>query len=619
MATDIKYGETRDLVFVPVIDDVPQTGQTVEVLIRRLSDGYSWTGSAFASGDNWLTMSEVLSTGQYTYSITFPSSDTDIQALYRVTALEIFGAEDIYVRDIPELTDITGAISTSETNIIAEIDANETLINNIITLIGTPATGTISGDIAAVLAAVLGIQNNTRFTAAVPVYMQKPDTGDLPYRHAANLYDTSGNMEDPDNSEILVRVLQTDGTPITANLYKEAALTNPLDDPTDTVNFPPANGWRAMERLGVGLYDYFYKVNDSETEEELTVEFGWDESGSLLYQYRKTEISDTRGDLSQILQNTIDILEDTGTTIPAQINDQTAILKGLIRLVCFPEWMYVPFGRSRINVTGGITAIDTEIPVLDATAFPTDGLVKIENEYIVYTGITDSKLQVTTRGAYGTTPAAHNNNVVVDRSVVFPVKLMVHDNENNMVDADSLPTLSIEDWKGTTELAPTAMTKIGTGIYNYDYIIDRGAIPENKNFIFSATVNSITSVRHLRTGVNNEPASEISLGQFAGGNGEFVCDQDGWYDSDGIFTAWGDVLAGYVRDVDTGAPLDDAYVTAYLYVNGETLYNGRPPAQSRTRVNGTWLMYLDSGTYTFVIEKDGFRIVADGVINRTIP
>jgi len=119
----------------------------------------------------------------------------------------------------------------------------------------------------------------------------------------------------------------------------------------------------------------------------------------------------------------------------------------------------------------------------------------------------------------------------------------------------------------------------------------------------------------------DEPTSSLDLVRYiGGGTGDFILDQDGWYDSDGIKTLWTDVAKGYIRDADTGAPLDDAYVTAYPIINGETKYSGRPTAQARTRSNGTYLMALDynSEGYTFVIEKDGFRIVGDGVVTRTV-
>ncbi|MHA1662533.1 MAG: hypothetical protein ACTSVR_04685 [Candidatus Thorarchaeota archaeon] len=145
---------------------------------------------------------------------------------------------------------------------------------------------------ATILAAVTSIQNNTRFTAAIPTTMEKPSAGDKAYNWLSNLYDTIGNLEDPDDSEILILVTQADGTPITANLYKEVAMSNALDNATDQVNFPSASGWRAMEREDVGRFFLFYKVAHDETEEDLNIRFGWGESSVIIVQDRTTRVTD---------------------------------------------------------------------------------------------------------------------------------------------------------------------------------------------------------------------------------------------------------------------------------------------------------------------------------------
>lgn len=610
------YSETRELVFVPVDDGVAQTGETAQILIRRLSDGYSWSGSAFASGDNWQAMSEIGTTGQYTYSFTAPSSDTDIQALYRVTALEILISEDIYVRNSVFQTDL----DTAETNIKADIATHDTDIK---ALIGTPVAD-ISTDIATNLAAITSIQNNTMFTSAIPESMQKPDSSNRAFRWTANLYDSDGNMEDPANSEILVRVLQADGTEITANMYKEVGLSNLLDNATDQVNFPSGSGWRAMERLGVGQYDLFYKVAHDETEEALTVEFGWDEGGSILKQSRSTEVADTKGDLEDI-QTKVDAIHvktDAGTpspTIPAQITTHDTDIKALQRVQACPDLMYVPSGRTQIDLEGGITAIATEIPVLLSDNLLSAGIVKIESEYVIYTGISAGSLTGCTRGTYGTSNVAHADDVVISQSLLFPIRLVIRDNEGNMLVPDSIPTIEVEDWNETQELAPTAMTLKSTGIYGYNYIIDYGEIAENKLFKFVTVIDAITAQHRHEVVVIDQPASSQELLEYVGmGDGKYSLDQDGWYDVDGVKTAWTDVAVGYVRDADTGAPLYRAYVTAYPIINGETRYSGRPTGQAKTRSNGTWVMKLPVGTYTFVIEKDGFRIVGGGVVERTV-
>ena len=162
------------------------------------------------------------------------------------------------------------------------------------------AAGDLGTDIANIITAISAVQNNTRFTAAVPVQMCKPDAGNEAFRMASNLYDTEGNMEDPTNSEILVRAIKDDGTYITT-LYKENALSNALDNPTDGTTFPAASGWRAMEREAAGKFFLFFKVANDATEESITTEFGWTEDTKHNYQSRSTEIADVHGDLAELL------------------------------------------------------------------------------------------------------------------------------------------------------------------------------------------------------------------------------------------------------------------------------------------------------------------------------
>lgn len=236
--------------------------------------------------------------------------------------------------------------------IITEVNANETKIDTVDTVVDTilvdtadmqPKVDTIntrvdqslsttesnirgsdsddlkvlSDQLDSNLSAIQAIQNNTRFTYAVPKYMSKPDAGNEAFKWLSNLYDSIGNLEDPDNNEILVRVMHDDGTYITANLYKENALTTPLDNPTNTTDFPPASGWRAMEREATGKFFMFYKVSDSETEETLTVEFGYEESSVVSGRFASTEVADVHGDLAAILVDTDD-MQSNGVKLNAQ-------------------------------------------------------------------------------------------------------------------------------------------------------------------------------------------------------------------------------------------------------------------------------------------------------------
>jgi hypothetical protein len=205
--------------------------------------------------------------------------------------------------DIGTVDSVVDAVKAKTDNLPTD-PADESLLEAAITTAHTATESNIRGgteSLETIKSAISAVQNNTRFTAAVPVYMNKPDAGNAAFKHSSNLYDSVGNMEDPANNEILLRIVKNDGSSITANLYKENTLTTALDSATDQVNFPTASGWRAMERDAVGKYFFFYKVASDETEETLTVEFGWDEGGTVKFHTRSTEVADVHSDLSAIL------------------------------------------------------------------------------------------------------------------------------------------------------------------------------------------------------------------------------------------------------------------------------------------------------------------------------
>ena len=263
------------------------------------------------------------------------------------------------------LTTIEGKVDTVDTNVDAVlVDTGTTLPG----ILGSPAGAELATDIATIdtvvdgiqsdldngtdglgalktlidtlQSSVDGVQNNTRFTAGVPTTIRIPASGTDAIELLANLYDSGGQMEDPDDSEIAIRIKQAAGTYITDRLYKEAALSNALDNMTDTTTWPSANGWRAMEREDVGKMFAFYKDDSGHSAEELVFEFGWEETGVEVYQARSVSVVDLVDTADAVWDEALDghstagtsgkaltdietdvtaILEDTGTTLPASI------------------------------------------------------------------------------------------------------------------------------------------------------------------------------------------------------------------------------------------------------------------------------------------------------------
>jgi len=259
------------------------------------------------------------------------------------------------------------------------------------------AAGDLGTDIASIISAISGIQNNTRFTAAVPAWMCKPDAGNEAFRVSSNLYDTEGNMEDPENNEILVRIIKDDGTFITATLYKDNAFVAVLDDPTDGVTFPAASGWRAMEREAAGKFFFFNKVANDATEESLTVEFGWTEGTKTNYQSRSTEIADVHGDLAAIKVET-DKIANATYGLAAQntyhwdkdISTYTGVKAGAYLKTVYDDWLND--GRLDLILDAIKTDVDIKVIGKQQIAKTTEDLNQAAATYDLFTGTTQDVL-----------------------------------------------------------------------------------------------------------------------------------------------------------------------------------------------------------------------------------
>lgn len=76
-------------------------------------------------------------------------------------------------------------------------------------------------------------------------------------------------------------------------------------------------------------------------------------------------------------------------------------------------WFYPANSQENTALNGALNATDTEIQVNSTAGFTLSGGIQIGTEIIDYTGKTDSKFTGCTRGARGTTPAAHDNRAEI--------------------------------------------------------------------------------------------------------------------------------------------------------------------------------------------------------------
>ena len=502
--------------------------------------------------------------------------------------------------------------------------------------------------------AILLIQNNTRLVSPVPDYLEVPDSGDKPIYIPCYFYDTTNNFEDPDNDEMLILITDEDGASKHALLFEDSGFTTPLGVATNQTKFPSGAGWRKLKRDAVGQFSYYIKLNAAEALKRWNVLYGYEEGGVTGGKPYGTQVAEVHSDLNDIqakvnvlydkrpdnnfmgssvktnkddeiddIQTKVTaILEDTETTLPAQITAVQEDIRQFPRMeVDIPEIVFVPTYKSHINQSGGLTDTALEVTVRLIEAAKPGMVIKIESEYILVGDVDTANYKLTslTRGYMGTTPAAHADGTIIEEVTIQPLRLNLFQNDGDPVNADALPTLTVQDFTGAVEISAADWTLIEAGVYGYDYIIERSMVVENKIFITEATISGKTRKAHQPVIVLDEPASEKTLVEsIVGGLGDIPCDQDGWWDEFNILHPWGDALAGPVEDADSGMPIDKALVSAYPIIGGVTKYGSRPTGETETRPSGVWVMFLNAGPYTFFMRKDGFRVEDGGKVDRTV-
>ena len=67
-----------------------------------------------------------------------------------------------------------------------------------------------------------------------------------------------------------------------------------------------------------------------------------------------------------------------------------------------------------LNDTAGTGGVGTSVTLTTTSGFPTSGVIKVDSELISYTGVSSNDLTGITRGANGSTKAAHGNNSGVE-------------------------------------------------------------------------------------------------------------------------------------------------------------------------------------------------------------
>jgi hypothetical protein len=363
-------------------------------------------------------------------------------------------------------------------------------------------------------------------------------------------------------------------------------------------NYPLSGQW---DEIGEGLYEVDFTSSELDTLGLFKyIVYG---AGYLPY-YGAVNVVDH--DPEEAIQ---DILDDT-TAIEL---DTQSLQGGLFTDVDIDD-LYIPTGTTAINDSATMLIGATSVTVDNTSNFESVGVFQVESELVTYTGKTSTTFTGLGRGAYGTSAAAHADNTSIYGANVFRAKISIRDATNTPEAPDSAPTLTIVDIDGNSELVETSMTQDGAlvGVYYHNFAILSSQTEEKWELDFKVIDNSLTNHYYRERFITSQPARRADA---YGGEGELYCYEDGYYNSSGVYTAWGDDYAGDVTDSETGVAIDDATVTAYRVESGVTIPDMHPPGQTKTKVDGSWIMHLDAGTYTFTVFKAG---IIDESFNRTL-
>lgn len=200
-------------------------------------------------------------------------------------------------------------------------------LDDLVTLVGTPANVTVSADIAAVktdtaaikvdlesgasslptiLAAINSIKNNAGFSVPVPTPMLVPNTGSNTYLIPVTIYNEANTLIDPDSNTITVSVANQAGT--SRNTYLSAT---------------------TMTRLSTGQYTVVVTIAAAAPEEQLLFSFAYAIGGNATVRKASTNvIPDVTAD-GLALQSTLLATQTTVNANNALLSNATYGLSAL--------------------------------------------------------------------------------------------------------------------------------------------------------------------------------------------------------------------------------------------------------------------------------------------------
>lgn len=269
-------------------------------------------------------------------------------------------AKYINASNTDDLETHLSAVEVKIDDVQTKVTANKATLES-----GTFGLAALKSLIDSVQAAVSTIQNNTNFSAAILPESIKPGSGTNTYRVPINVYDTQGNMEDPDSNQILVSITNEAGTDRSS--YLAGYVSGPV----------------AATRDAQGQYRIDYSIPDTAPEEMLIFKFDYQEGAVQRIQTRTSEVILEVQPAGFALELTAqDILTDTAdmqprvSDIQTKINSATFGLSALKDLIDILDTNVDSIKATVENATYGLanlkTVLDTKASQVSVDGIQTD-------------------------------------------------------------------------------------------------------------------------------------------------------------------------------------------------------------------------------------------------------
>jgi hypothetical protein len=311
-------------------------------------------------------------------------------------------AEYITEKNEDDLETHLGAIETKVDSIQADTNDIQTNLASVKATVESTNTEVISplhglaqlkSYLDAIQSAVSNIQNSTRFVATIPDQLVRPETGLRRYRSEIRLFDTAGNMEDPDANTITVSIKDESGN--SRNSYLVGSVAGSTVDAT---------------RDAQGIFHVDLDIPDTADIEQLSIYYNYNENGLAQSQVRTTQVLEEVQASGLALEATSqDILLDTADMQPRVLDIQSKVndanyglsaLKTLLDAITIDAQDSVDY---LTNATFGLSALKTLIDTKASQASITALDTKIENDVLGtgHVSATDSLKGISDRIFYG--------------------------------------------------------------------------------------------------------------------------------------------------------------------------------------------------------------------------